>query len=79
MEETMKCVICKNGETADGETTVTKERGSTVLVVRCVPTRICGTCGKAYISGTITDAILRRAEEMQRQGVEIDIRRFAVA
>ena len=75
----MKCVICKSGETADGTTTVTIERAGAVLVMRGVPARVCGTCGEAYVSGDVTDAILRRADEMHRQGVEVDIRRFAAA
>ncbi len=75
----MKCVICKTGETADGTTTVTIERRGTMLVLRGVPARVCQTCGEAYVSGEVTDEILRRAEEMQRQGVEVDIRRFALA
>jgi len=75
----MKCVICKTGETADGTTTVTIERGGCVLVLRGVPARVCRTCGEAYVSGEVTDEILRRADEMRQQGVEVDIRRYAVA
>jgi YgiT-type zinc finger domain-containing protein len=75
----MKCVICKTGETAEGTTTVTIERRDAVLVLRGVPARVCVTCGEAYVSGEVTDEILRRADEMQRQGIEVDIRRFAVA
>ena len=75
----MKCVICKSGETAEGTTTVTIERDGAVLVLRGVPARVCQTCGEAYVSGDVTDEILRCADEMVRQGVEVDIRRFAVA
>lgn len=75
----MKCVICKTGETADGTTTVTIERKGAVLVLKGVPARVCSTCGEAYVSGEVTDEILRRADEMQRQGIEVDVRRFAVA
>ncbi len=75
----MKCVICKYGETSDGRTTLTVERGDMVLVLRGVPARVCTNCGEAYVSGEVTDEILRRAEEMRQQGVEIDVRRFAVA
>ena len=75
----MRCVICKSGVTTDSTTTVTIERDSTVLVLRGVPARVCDTCGEAYVSGEITDEILRRAEEMRQQGVEVDIRRFAAA
>lgn len=75
----MKCVICKTGETADGTTTITIERGGSVLVIRGVPARVCTTCGEAYVSSEVTAEILRRAEEMLREGVEFDIRRYAVA
>lgn len=75
----MKCVICKTGETADGTTIVTIERNDAVLVLRGVPARVCQTCGEAYVSGEVTDEILRRAHDIERQGVEVDIRRFAVA
>ena len=75
----MKCVICKHGETSDGETTVAIERGGMVLVLRGVPARVCDNCGEAYVSGDVTHEILRRAEDMQQQGVEIDVRRFDAA
>lgn len=75
----MKCLICKNGETTDGQTTVTIERSGMVLVLRGVPARICGNCGEPYVSGEVTDEILRRADQMQQQSVDIEVRRFAVA
>lgn len=78
-ENAMKCDICKTGETADGSTTVTIEQKGSVLVLRGVPARVCRTCGEAYVSSEVTDEILRRADDMQRQGIEVDVRRFAVA
>jgi YgiT-type zinc finger domain-containing protein len=37
----MNCVICKHGGTQAGHTTVTLERGQTVLVSRNVPAQVC--------------------------------------
>jgi YgiT-type zinc finger domain-containing protein len=33
----MRCVICKEGDTAPGRVTVTLQRGDTVIIVRDVP------------------------------------------
>ena len=46
----MTCVICKNGETAPGETIYTGTEGDTIVVVKGVPANVCGNCGEAYIS-----------------------------
>jgi YgiT-type zinc finger domain-containing protein len=75
----MKCVICKHGETRTGKTTVTLERGSTTLVVKGVPARICDNCGEAYVSQETTRQLLETAEEALRAGVQVDVREFAGA
>ena len=75
----MKCVICRNGETADGKTTVTIEQDDTLLVMRGVPARVCQNCGEAYIEGETTDVILRAAEDAQRQHVQFDVRQYDAA
>lgn len=54
----MKCVICKHGETQAGHTTVTLERGETVLVFRNVPAQVCANCGEAYVSEEVTAQLL---------------------
>ena len=54
----MTCVICKHGETQAGHTTVTLERGQTVLVFRNVPAQVCANCGEAYVSEEITAQLL---------------------
>jgi YgiT-type zinc finger domain-containing protein len=65
----MKCVICKQGETRSGTTTVTLEREGTVLVVRSVPAQVCQNCGEEYIDEDITATLLQQAEEAVRAGV----------
>lgn len=75
----MKCVICKNGETAEGFTTVPIEHDGMLLVMRGVPAQVCQNCGEAYIESTVTAEILRMAKEAQEQRVEIDIRNYHAA
>jgi YgiT-type zinc finger domain-containing protein len=72
----MKCVICKNGETRPGKTTVTLERGGATLVVKGVPARICDNCGETYVDEEITRQLLGSAEEALRAGVQVDVREF---
>lgn len=75
----MKCLICKHGETLTGETTVTLERGSMAIVFRGVPSEFCDNCGETFHDETVTAALLQQAEQAAAAGVEVDIRRFAVA
>lgn len=73
----MKCVICKHGETEAGHTTVTLERGRTVLVFRNVPAQVCANCGEAYVSEEITAQLLEEAEEAVQARVQVDVREVA--
>ena len=75
----MKCVVCKNGDTADGKTTVTIDQDGSLLVLRGVPARVCQNCGEAYVSSEVTGAILHAAEETRKQQIEIDVRQFHAA
>ena len=75
----MKCVICKHGETQAGHTTVTLERGQTLLVFRNVPAQVCANCGEAYVSEEITNRLLSEAEEAVRARVQVDVRELVPA
>ena len=46
----MKCLICKHGDTAPGEVTVTAQRGACTIVIKSVPAEVCGNCGEYYLS-----------------------------
>ena len=46
----MKCTLCRQGETKPGLTTVTLERGPTIVVIKQVPAEICDICGEYYLS-----------------------------
>jgi YgiT-type zinc finger domain-containing protein len=73
----MKCVVCKNGETRPGKTTVTLERGKLTLVFKGVPADVCANCGEAYVSADAGRQLLNSAEAAARAGVEVEIREFA--
>ncbi len=75
----MKCVICKQGQTAPGTTTLTLERGGLTLVVKNVPAQVCPNCGEAYVDEDATAQVLKTAEQMARAGTQVDIRQYAVA
>lgn len=73
----MKCVICKHGATHPGKTTVTLERGETIVIIKDVPAEICDNCGEYYLDEKTTDQVLRMAEEAAQKNAEVEILRFA--
>lgn len=75
----MKCVICKNGETEPGTTSLLLERGDTTLVIKNVPADVCQNCGEGYVDEEITEQLLQMAEEAVRRGVQVDIRQYIAA
>ena len=75
----MKCIICKHGETKNGKTTVTLERGSATIVFKDVPAQICDNCGEKYVDGQTTKDLLKKANELIKNGTEVDIRKFQTA
>ena len=75
----MKCVICKHGNTTEGTTTVTLERGSSTIVFKDVPALICDNCGEKYVDDTTTKDLLLKANELIKNGTEVDIRKFQSA
>lgn len=72
----MTCVICRKAETQDGKATVTLERGTTILVVKGVPARVCPNCGEEYVNEDVSAELLKTAEGAARAGIEVDIREY---
>jgi YgiT-type zinc finger domain-containing protein len=72
-------MICKNGQTQPGTTTVTLERGDTTLVFKAVPAQVCETCGEAYVDDMTTEQLLADAEAAVRAGVQVEVRAFVAA
>ena len=75
----MKCIICKHGETTEGTITITLERGTSTIVFKDVPANICDNCGEKYVNDKITKDLLKKANELVKNGTEVDIRKFQVA
>jgi YgiT-type zinc finger domain-containing protein len=73
----MKCVMCKQGETQPGTTTMTLERDATTIVFKHVPAEVCQTCGEAYLDAATTRSLLLILEEATRVGVQVDVRSYA--
>lgn len=75
----MKCVVCKKGDTRQGVTTVTLERGGMTLVVKGVPAQVCANCGESFVDGTAAKTLLQAAEAAAKSGVQVDIRDYIAA
>ncbi len=75
----MKCMICKHGETREGTTTVTLEKGNSTIVFKEVPAQICDNCGEKYIDESTTKELLKKARDIIKNGVEVDIRKYEIA
>lgn len=73
----MKCVICKQGQTQSGMTTVILERGKTTVVIKDVPAEVCENCGEYYLSEEVTEKVQELAEQAVRHGVEIEVLCYA--
>jgi YgiT-type zinc finger domain-containing protein len=73
----MNCVICKQGRTNNGFTTVILERERTTVVIKEVPAQICENCGEYYLSETVTETVQKLAEHAFQTGVEIEVLRYA--
>jgi len=73
----MKCVICKQGNTIPGKVTVTLQRGETIVVIKEVPADVCENCGEYFLSESVTESVLKTAEQAVEKGTEVEIIRFA--
>ncbi len=72
-------MICKHGETKKGITTVTLEKDNSTIVFKEVPAHICDNCGEKYIDDSTTKELLNKARKIVKSGVEVDIRKYAIA
>jgi YgiT-type zinc finger domain-containing protein len=77
--QTMKCVVCRSGETRPGAATLVLERGSLTLVLKHVPAEVCENCGEEYLDETAATSALASAERAAADGVTVEIREFSAA
>jgi YgiT-type zinc finger domain-containing protein len=73
----MQCVICKNGITNRGNTTVTLNRDEATIVFKDVPAEICENCGEYYLDDETTALLLEKAEQAVKNGAVLEIQKFA--
>ena len=78
-EKTVKCAICKHGETVPGLATLTLTRDAMTLVVRDVPASVCDNCGEEYVESEITARLLETAERAAKNGVQVEVRNYTAA
>jgi YgiT-type zinc finger domain-containing protein len=75
----MKCVVCRQGQTRPGKTTVVLQRGDATVVINDVPARVCENCGEEYVDEQVAEKVLAAAEASARAGVRIEIRDYVAA
>jgi YgiT-type zinc finger domain-containing protein len=75
----MKCVICKQGETAPGFATLTLERQGATVVVRGVPAQVCRNCGEEYIDGAEALRLAELADRVGKAGIRYEVRDYMAA
>ncbi len=69
----MICVICKNGETEPGVTTLTLEQDSTIIFIRDIPAKVCNNCGEAYIDSQTVAHLENMSPENSERDDDIDV------
>ncbi len=72
----MKCIVCKDGETRAGVTTVTLARKGLMLVVKNVPAEICINCGEDYVDPCVIQEIIALTDGMSKNGIQVDVRQY---
>ena len=72
----MKCVICKQGETAPGLVTVSLQRKETTVIFKNVPAEVCNNCGEYFLDEKITERLTIQAKNAVKNGAEVEILRF---
>jgi YgiT-type zinc finger domain-containing protein len=75
----MICPICRCGNTRPGFASVTLERDATTLLFKDVPAQVCDNCGEEFIDETASAHLLTAAETAARDGVQVELRRYAAA
>lgn len=73
----MRCVICKQGETAPGTATMTFDHAGSVVVIRHVPAKVCQACHEPYFEGDTTDRLLATARAAVRVGVQVLVQDYS--
>ena len=66
----MICLICRQANLVDGQTTVNLERDEIRLTVNHVPAWTCPSCGEAFVDEVVALPLLQEAEKLSRAGIQ---------
>jgi len=69
----MKCPICKEGFFVDGKTTITVERGESILFFKNVAAKICNNCGEVFLSNNTSRLLFEKTKSAIENGAELEI------
>ncbi|MGH9069432.1 MAG: type II toxin-antitoxin system MqsA family antitoxin [Acidimicrobiales bacterium] len=75
----MICVVCHNGETHPGTTSVTFHREGHTVVVTAVPAEVCENCQEPYVAEEVTARVLAITAEAREAHAEVLVRPYAEA
>jgi len=75
----MKCVVCKHGETQNGYTTFTLDRGNATVVIKHAPARVCNNCGEAYLEAETARRVTEIAVQAESAGTLVQVQEFKAA
>lgn len=67
------CPVCKNGTLREGTTTVTLERGETLVIFKKVPADVCDNCGAYFLNEKTSKDLFKKATEAVNKGTELEI------
>lgn len=72
----MNCIVCHQGTTRPGTTTVTFSRDGWTLVVRAVPADVCENCGETYVDEKTTQRLLDVSRRSHEAGTAVVVRDY---
>jgi hypothetical protein len=70
----MKCVVCKPGETRDGKATLALERGDVTVVFKKFPVLERSSCSDEDVNDATSKRPLHAAGDAARDGDQVEVR-----
>ena len=71
----MTCFYCK-GSIENKLTNFIADLGSTIIIVKDVPSEVCTQCGEVSFSDKVAKRLEQIIEEMKKQNLEIAVTRY---
>jgi YgiT-type zinc finger domain-containing protein len=71
-----RCSVCRHVGLVAGNVTRTVARGSTIVVFKLVPARVCANCGEERVDKRTTSRLWASAARASKAGVQFQIRTY---